>query len=75
MTLHAFHRNYSIGYFFKAVIILAFDFAGQKLHFNPSSITSNDGGNTLIRFDEWLCHAGKPGKLINMNHAIFSQSY
>lgn len=61
--------------FFKPAIILAFDFTGQKMCCDLSTFTSKDSGNTLIYFDERLCHAGKPGKLINMNHAIFSQSY
>ncbi|QOJ22717.1 MAG: hypothetical protein HRU78_02850 [Gammaproteobacteria bacterium] len=53
-------------------IILAIDFSGQKMCDDLSSFTSNDDENTLIHFDEWLCHGKKPCKFIAMGHAIFS---
>lgn len=57
--------------FFKAAIILAIDFAGQKMRCDLSSITSNHGGNALICFNEWLCHRSKPCKLTAVGHATF----
>lgn len=59
--------------FFKLAIILAFDFTGQKMCCDLSTFTSKDSGNTLICFNEWLCHRLKPCKLTVVGHAIFLQ--